>query len=386
MTSQDRRRRPTARWIAVAAVAVTLSGCGGDDGDKGAPATESAESVESSPGAEPPTTEPAEVDLSAAFGATFDPVTGPEPTMLTLADGSQAWVVDTGPADGIPVLFVGGTGTSATVSHLVEFLSSAREELGIRLISIDRNGFGSASFDPEAGYDEFATTALGVLDELGVDDFSMVGISGGGPYTAAVAARAPERVRSVHLGAAYTGDPIAGSLQQLCALPSDARDALAVSSAADPVSWWAFPDDATVHQIPGFVDAAVADGVRTFRAEDGVSDPEGLVHEFELFCTPTTTDVSNVTAPVFLYYGDRDTTVPFAYADQWNQRYPNVVADRRFAGVAHDVQYRHWGQVLTDIASPEQPVTLYCLDGQAQVTPDAEAPIGAVLDACVWAS
>ena len=109
--------------------------------------------------------------------------------MVELADGTQAWVVDTGPEDGIPVLFVGGTGTSATVVRLVEFLSSAREDLGIRLISIDRNGFGSAPFDPEAGYDDFATTALGVLDELGVDDFSMVGISGGGPYTAAVAAQ-----------------------------------------------------------------------------------------------------------------------------------------------------------------------------------------------------
>jgi pimeloyl-ACP methyl ester carboxylesterase len=185
---------------------------------------------------------------------------------------------------------------------------------------------------------------------------------------------------------AYTGDPIAGSLQQLCAAPPDTRAAVAASSAADPVAWWAFPEDAAVHQIPGFVDAAVADGVRTFRAEDGTGDSEGLAHEFELFCTPTPTDVSAVTAPVFLYYGDQDTTVPFAYADQWKERYPNVAADRRFPGVAHDVQYRHWGQVLTDIASPDEPVTLYCLDGQAQVTADAEAPAGATLDACPWAT
>ena len=47
------------------------------------------------------------------------------------------------------VLFIGGTGTSATVVSLVEFLSSAREALGIRLISIDRPGYGSAPLDPE---------------------------------------------------------------------------------------------------------------------------------------------------------------------------------------------------------------------------------------------
>ena len=336
-----------------------------------------------------PTTTPAPPDaeeLAAAFGSTFDPVTSPDPVAVTLRDGEEAWVVDTGPNDGLAVLFIGGTGTSATVVSLVEFLSSAREALGIRLISIDRPGYGSAPLDPAAGYDEFAATAIGVLDSLGVDDFSVVGISGGGPYVAAVAAQAGDRVRSIHLAAAYTGDPIAGSLEQVCSLPPDARAAVAASAAADPVGWWAFPEDAAVNQIPGFADAAVADAVRTFGAEEGPGDPAGLAHEFDLFCTPTATDVSAVAAPVFLYYGDEDTTVPFVYADQWLTRFSNVAADRRFTGVAHDVQYRHWGQVLVDIASPEHPLSLFCESGQARVTEAADVPPDAVLDYCAWAS
>ena len=324
--------------------------------------------------------------LAAAFGSTFDPVISPEPQVVTLHDGQEAWVVDTGPDDGIPVLFIGGTGTSATVVSLVEFLSSARDALGIRLISMDRPGYGSAPLDPAAGYDEFAATALRVLESLSVDDFSIVGISGGGPYVAAVAAQAADRVRSIHLAAAYTGDPIAGSLEQVCSLPPDARAAVAASSAADPVGWWAFPEDSAVHQIPGFVDAAVADAVRTFSADEGPGDPAGLAHEFDLFCTPTTTDVSAVPAPVFLYYGDEDTTVPFVYADQWLTRFSNIAADRRFTGVAHDVQYRHWGQVLVDIASPETPLSLFCESRQNRVTDATEVPPDAVLDYCAWAS
>jgi non-heme chloroperoxidase len=324
--------------------------------------------------------------LAAAFGPTFDAVTSPEPQMIPLAGGQEAWVVDTGPEDGIPVLFIGGTGTSATAVRLVEFLSSARKELGIRLIAIDRPGYGAAPLDPAAGYDEFAATALGVLDAFAVVTFSIVGISGGGPYAAAVAARAAERVRSIHLGAAYTGDPIAGTLQQICALPPDARREAAASSAADPVRWWHFPEDAPVHRIPGFVDAAVADAVRAFHAGDGGSDPAGLDHEFELFCRPTVVDVSAVTAPVFLYYGNEDTKVPLAYADQWAERFPNVVADRRFPGDAHDVQYRHWGQVLVDIASPEHPLTLFCRSGRPHVADAADVPPDAVLDSCAWAT
>lgn len=141
-----------------------------------------------------------------------------------------------------------------------------------------------------------------------------------------------------------------------------------------------------MHRIPGFVDAAVADAVRAFHAGDGGSDPAGLDHEFELFCRPTVVDVSAVTAPVFLYYGDEDTKVPSAYADQWAERFPNVVADRRFPGDAHDVQYRHWGQVLVDIASPEHPLTLFCRSGRPHVADAADVPRDAVLDSCAWAT
>ena len=323
--------------------------------------------------------------FAAAFGSTFDAVVSPEPRVVPLDDGQRAWVVDTGPGGGIAVLFVGGTGTSATIVALVEFLSSAREALGIRLISIDRPGYGDAPLDRAAGYEEFAATALGVIDALGVEHFSIVGISGGGPYTAAVAASARDRVRSVHLAAAYSGDPIAGSAQQLCGLSPDARQALVASSVADPAAWWSFPDDAAVHRIPGFVDAAVADAVRAFHAEDGTGHPEGLAHEADLFCTPTLTDVSAVTAPVFLYFGDQDTSVPFAYADHWLQCFPNVAADRRFSGIAHDVTYRHWGQVLVDIASPEVPLSLFCDSGQARVVAPTDVPLDAGLDYCAWA-
>ena len=55
--------------------------------------------------------------LAAAFGATFDAVTCRPAQVVTLAAGSETAVVDTGPQDGIPVLFVGGTGTSAPPSR-----------------------------------------------------------------------------------------------------------------------------------------------------------------------------------------------------------------------------------------------------------------------------
>lgn len=383
-TRPDPHRRRRARllpaMLALALLGGTVVACSDDDPEPATP-TDPVETPDVM------TEEPDVItDLAASFAVDLTPPTSPEPVEVDLADGTSARVVDVGPADGIPVLFIGGTGTSATVVRLVEFLSEARERLGIRLVSIDRNGFGDAPLDEKAGYDDFATTALGVLDALDIGEFSMVAISGGGPYSAAVAAAAPGRIRSVHLAAAYTGDPIAGTLGTLCALPAESLPDIALGQASDPVAWWSFPDDAPVHLIDGFVDAAVADAIRTFRVTDDGNRPEGLVVEFGLFCEPTTTDVSAVAAPTFLYYGDEDTTVPGEYADQWARRYSHVVADRRFPDVAHDVTYRHWGQVLLDIADPDDPRDLYCVDGQPVLAPHGQRPDGAEvgLDVCAW--
>ena len=328
---------------------------------------------------------PSADDIGAAFGAEFDPLESPDPESVELEGGGTASVIDTGPEDGIPVLYLGGTGTSATAVRLVEFHSSARAALGLRFISIDRNGYGDAEFDPEAGYAEFAETALGALDALDVDAFSIVAVSGGGPYAAAVAESAPERIRSIHLASAYTGDPIAGTPEQLCDLSAEDRETLAADSAADPAAWWVFSEQASVNAIPGFFDVATADAARAFHVDEEGSDPSGLAHEFELFCEPTTPDLSAVEAPAYLYFGDEDTTIPADYAEQWAEWLPSVVKDRRSSGQYHDVQYRHWGQVLVDLASPETPLTLVCSNGESVAAPSGEIPENVTYGGCAWA-
>lgn len=296
-----------------------------------------------------------------AFSEGIDPITHSTPERIETADGTLAWVVDTGPDDGTPVLFVGGSATSATAVDLVSFLDTAREELGIRLISVERNGFGDTPFDPTAGYEDFAAIAIGVLDAKGIDDLSIVAISGGGPYAQRVAAAVPERLRSVHLAAAYSGTPDAGPMRDLSRLDPQGRAALAAGYSRNPASWWDLAADSVVHRIPGFMDAAVADAERALR------DPAAMAHEFELFCHPTEVDLSAVDAPAFLYYSPEDTSTPLHFADWYAERLPNVVADRRDLTGDHDEQYRHWGQILVDVAWPEDPPTL--TDGEG-------APVG----------
>ena len=66
----------------------------------------------------------------------------------------------------------------------------------------------------------------------------------------------------------------------------------------------------------------------------------------------TPPDVSMVTAPVFTYYGAKDTTVPYSQRDAWVAAYSSSskITQRNYPDGVHDVQYRHWDQILLDVA------------------------------------
>ena len=62
--------------------------------------------------------------------------------------GRTIHYADTGEAGFRPVLFVGGTGTSACAFGMTEFLKSMRVQLKLRLITVERNGFGDTALTP----------------------------------------------------------------------------------------------------------------------------------------------------------------------------------------------------------------------------------------------
>jgi pimeloyl-ACP methyl ester carboxylesterase len=106
-------------------------------------------------------------------------------------------VIEAGPSDGPPVVFVGGTGgTGPYWAPLV------RELDGARALLVDRPGWGLSSPIDYRGRDYGATTAAilrGTLDELGLATVDVVGASVGNLWGLWLARYAPERVRRIAL-------------------------------------------------------------------------------------------------------------------------------------------------------------------------------------------
>jgi pimeloyl-ACP methyl ester carboxylesterase len=109
---------------------------------------------------------------------------------VTLADGRAVGFAEYGAPDGVAaVVCHGGPGSRLQAAPL----GGPAAALGLRLIGIDRPGYGLSTPRPGRTIGDWPADALAVLAHLGIDRFATVGTSTGGAYALALAAAAPER-------------------------------------------------------------------------------------------------------------------------------------------------------------------------------------------------
>ena len=320
----------------------------------------------------------------ATFQDHFDPL-GPAVQGLAGPSGRMIHYADTGEAGWRPVLFLGGTGTSARAFLMTGYLESLRKQLHLRLITVERNGFGDTPYDPAWTFADYTAEVRVVLDHLGVDRFAMIAISGGGPYAGRIAAAMPERLISVHMAAAAANVHVGEA--DFCSKPVGDVVAGLAPTIQDPQKWWGYPPSSPTHQIPGFADRAFDEGARTFFIRGQMGDPTPEAAEMRRYCDGALPALSKVKAPLFTYYGSADTLVVPANGAYWRAAVGGPVTARDYPGEGHDAQYRHWDQILIDMAGFGDRL-LVCSGGKAQLLPGKAAADalarGGRLGLCVW--
>jgi pimeloyl-ACP methyl ester carboxylesterase len=257
---------------------------------------------------------------------------------LTLPDGRTLEYADLGDPSGVPVLFFHGTPGTAGQAAVVADAALAH---GVRLVAVSRPGYG-ASRDTPPGLASVSADACELADRLELERFVAMGASGGAPYALALAAHAPDRISSVavlggpgdhrevspddldeadlraieHLG---TGDSDAaraillewterffGPLQQL----SDEEFHLEFQRTRPPGENW-------FESRPDLLPLFEADFHRAIAGFDGfVRDNLSWLGDWDV-------DLSAITAPVRLVYGEGDRMIPAAHGEWLHARLPS---------------------------------------------------------------
>ena len=170
--------------------------------------------------------------------------------------GVRLWYVDTG-GNGVPVVFLhAATGSVRNWEYQVAAFTKA----GYRFLAFDRRGWGRSAIDstgPQPG--TAADDLIGLLDQLGIDQFHLVGTAAGGFVALDCALAFPDRLRSVVVANSI------GGIQD--------AEYLELGQRLRPASFSALPPD--FRELGPSYRAANAEGTKRWLEMESVSRPDG---------------------------------------------------------------------------------------------------------------
>jgi pimeloyl-ACP methyl ester carboxylesterase len=253
---------------------------------------------------------------------------------LRANDGRVIAVEIVGDDEATPVLLCHGLADSRLAA---QSLQQAARDLRLRVIAPDRPGIGGSGRRWLSELADWADDAAVILDVLRVDSAALLGVSGGGPFAAACAARIPGRVRSLMLvcplGLAEwpTGGMAQGERFSL-ALATHApafggwsmgRLAALARRSPDTFLWLAAtnqPDvDIRALRQPGVRESFLTCYVEAFRQGSW-----GVTQDLRLLTRPWGFELGSITAPTSIHHGDADTTVPVQHARRYAEAIPGA--------------------------------------------------------------
>jgi pimeloyl-ACP methyl ester carboxylesterase len=113
---------------------------------------------------------------------------------LKLKDGRTLGYAEYRAPEGMPVFYFHGHPSSRLDWPSLVDNTDAASELNVRIIAVDRPGYGLSEFNSGRQILDWPDDVLELADALQLDRYAALGYSGGGPYAAACAFKIPERL------------------------------------------------------------------------------------------------------------------------------------------------------------------------------------------------
>jgi pimeloyl-ACP methyl ester carboxylesterase len=278
---------------------------------------------------------------------------------ITLADGRALAYCEWGNPTGSPVLLAhGGPG-----SRLLCPDEDATVAAGVRLLTVDRPGYGGSDARPDPSLLGWADDVQALANRLGLDRFAVVGWSAGGGYALACAARMPERISAIGLASCEGPyDQVPGALEE--GMTPEERtlferirhDPVAARGAvADHVGWYQDPDtiwewEPPAVDVPILARPDVREALTQMFREGARQGVGGLVDDWVALSLPWGFAFADVRVPVAVWHGELDHLVGPAHAHYLSAVLPNATLVL-YPQDGHLLLLQHWGEILAAVTA-----------------------------------
>ncbi len=288
-----------------------------------------------------------------------------ESQVFELKDDRKLGYAECGDLNGKPIFhFHGDPGSRLEI----RFFGDKPKEYGIRIISVDRPGYGLSDFQPERTLLDWPDDVVKLADHLGLDKFAVMGISGGGPYAAACAYKIPERLTSCGIiaGLGPINMPKKGMMRSNRIVLFIAQRFPFLVKPLIKAEMKAFGDPDKVQksienmakklpepdrkflQDPQWLNIIIADFKEAFR-----SGPDGSALENKIYAKPWGFELKEISADlqVYIWHGELDVNVPISMGRKMCELIPNCKG-KFFPNDGHlSVGFGHIDEILETLKS-----------------------------------
>jgi len=284
---------------------------------------------------------------------------------MVLPDGRRLAFAEYGDLEGSPVFFFHGI-PGSRIFRPPDAITAA---LGVRLVCVDRPGYGDSSFQPNRRILDWPADITALADYLGMPWFAVAGHSGGGPYVAACAYALPDRVQGAVI---ISGIGPLGAPGVTRGMGSRNRMGFWVGRWAP---WWywrllnwlfyrsahrhpesLFPDDLS-GGVPAdqavLMDPDVLQLCRTSVREGFRQGITGHAWEGRLLSHPWGFDLGRITVLVHLWHGESDLDTPVQMGRFMASAIPNCEATF-IPSAGHMLIFPHWEMILGSLLATLQ--------------------------------
>ena len=283
---------------------------------------------------------------------------------IQLSDGRILAYLDTGDPDGRPVFYFHGGPGSRLQGLLFDELN---QQLGIRMIAVDRPGYGLSDFQEDRTYLDWPDDVGELADHLGIDRFAVLGWSSGGPHAAAVAHGIPQRLTVAAIVAGegpyarndfpqsvLAGDTFGGSGVNKLFIWSAKNGPWLMRTLIRMMRILIFSDPTGMVENSGNANLSAKDK-QFFKRREFCADmvealrqgAEGMTRDFTIERLDWFFELEDIHAPtVLVFHGEEDAGVDPRIAEYMCIRIPSCDEPTIYPGEGHSVVYYRYEEII----------------------------------------